>query len=139
MAKQLEKTRPYRRGQQVHLHGLDKDALVKYDINAESLGFRSRSELMRYMIDYFNDKYDYFSTNDATIYMIVEYSVGSYTGQDLVNMQQRFKEMKIINNEKVDDLYHMVIMIRSTPTVINKIVRMFLRIRDIHKFKVLIM
>ena len=86
----------------MQLHALNKETIDKYDKTAESLGFRSRSEMMRYMIDYFISKYDFLSSNNAIIYLIVEYELGSYAGQDLINMQQRFSEMKIINNEKID-------------------------------------
>ena len=120
------------------LHALDKKTINKYDSVAESLGFRSRSEMMRYMINYFIDKYDFLLSNNAIIYIIVEYEVGSYAGQDLINMQQRFSEMKIINNEKIDDHYHMFIMIKSNPTNINSIIKMFLKIRDTYSFKILV-
>ena len=122
----------------MQLHALDKETIDKYDSVAESLGFRSRSEMMRYMISYFIDKYDFLLSNNAIIYIIVEYEVGSYAGQDLINMQQRFSEMKIINNEKIDDHYHMFIMIKSNPTNINSIIKMFLKIRDTYSFKILV-
>lgn len=122
----------------MQLHALDKDIINKYDNVAESLGFRSRSEMMRYMLNYFIDKYDFLSSNNAIIYLIVEYELGSYAGQDLINMQQRFSEMKIINNEKIDGHYYMFIMIKTTPTNINNIIRMFLKIRDIYSFKILV-
>ena len=122
----------------MQLHALDKDILKKYDSVAESLGFRSRSEMMRYMLHYFIDKYDFVSTNNAIIYLIVEYELGSYAGQDLINMQQRFEGMKIINNEKIDEHYCMFIMIKSNPNNINSIIRMFLKIRDIYSFKILV-
>lgn len=122
----------------MQLHALDKDIINKYDNVAESLGFRSRSEMMRYMLNYFIDKYDFLLSNNAIIYLIVEYDVGSYAGQDLINMQQRFSEMKIINNEKIDEHYYMFIMIKTTPTNINNIIRMFLKIRDIYSFKILV-
>lgn len=122
----------------MQLHALDKETIDKYDSVAESLGFRSRSEMMRYMINYFIDKYDFLLSNNAIIYIIVEYEVGSYAGQDLINMQQRFNEMKIFNNEKIDDHYHMFIMIKSNPTNINSIIKMFLQIRDIYSFKILV-
>ncbi len=122
----------------MQLHALDKETIDKYDKIAESLGFRSRSEMMRYMIDYFISKYDFLSSNNAIIYLIVEYELGSYAGQDLINMQQRFNEMKIINNEKIDEHYCMFIMIKTTPTNINNIIRMFLKIRDIYSFKILV-
>ena len=122
----------------MQLHALDKKTINKYDSVAESLGFRSRSEMMRYMINYFIDKYDFLLSNNAIIYIIVEYEVGSYAGQDLINMQQRFSEMKIINNEKIDEHYCMFIMIKTTPTNINNIIRMFLKIRDIYSFKILV-
>ena len=122
----------------MQLHALDKDIINKYDNVAESLGFRSRSEMMRYMLNYFIGKYDFLSSNNAIIYLIVEYDVGSYAGQDLINMQQRFSEMKIINNEKIDEHYYMFIMIKTTPTNINNIIRMFLKIRDIYSFKILV-
>ena len=35
----------------MQLHALDKKIIKKYDSVAESLGFRSRSEMMRYMIN----------------------------------------------------------------------------------------
>ena len=122
----------------MQLHALNKETIDKYDKTAESLGFRSRSEMMRYMIDYFISKYDFLSSNNAIIYLIVEYELGSYAGQDLINMQQRFSEMKIINNEKIDEHYYMFIMIKTTPTNINNIIRMFLKIRDIYSFKILV-
>ena len=122
----------------MQLHALDKDIINKYDNVAESLGFRSRSEMMRYMLNYFISKYDFLSSNNAIIYLIVEYELGSYAGQDLINMQQRFSEMKIINNEKIDEHYYMFIMIKTTPTNINNIIRMFLKIRDIYSFKILV-
>ena len=122
----------------MQLHALDKDIINKYDNVAESLGFRSRSEMMRYMLNYFIDKYDFLLSNNAIIYLIVEYELGSYAGQDLINMQQRFSEMKIINNEKIDEHYYMFIMIKTTPTNINNIIRMFLKIRDIYSFKILV-
>lgn len=122
----------------MQLHALDKDIINKYDNVAESLGFRSRSEMMRYMLNYFIGKYDFLSSNNAIIYLIVEYELGSYAGQDLINMQQRFSEMKIINNEKIDEHYYMFIMIKTTPTNINNIIRMFLKIRDIYSFKILV-
>ena len=122
----------------MQLHALDKKTINKYDSVAESLGFRSRSEMMRYMINYFISKYDFLSSNNAIIYLIVEYELGSYAGQDLINMQQRFSEMKIINNEKIDEHYCMFIMIKTTPTNINNIIRMFLKIRDIYSFKILV-
>lgn len=122
----------------MQLHALDKETIDKYDSVAESLGFRSRSEMMRYMINYFISKYDFLSSNNAIIYLIVEYELGSYAGQDLINMQQRFSEMKIINNEKIDEHYCMFIMIKTTPTNINNIIRMFLKIRDIYSFKILV-
>ena len=122
----------------MQLHALNKETIDKYDKTAESLGFRSRSEMMRYMIDYFIGKYDFLSSNNAIIYLIVEYELGSYAGQDLINMQQRFSEMKIINNEKIDEHYYMFIMIKTTPTNINNIIRMFLKIRDIYSFKILV-
>lgn len=122
----------------MQLHGLDKEIIDKYDNVAESLGFRSRAAMMRYMISYFIDKYDFLSFNNAIIYLIVEYDVGSYAGQDLINMQQRFSEMKIINNEKIDERYNMFIMIKSNPKVINNILKMFLKIRDIYSFKMLV-
>lgn len=122
----------------MQLHALDKKIIKKYDSVAESLGFRSRSEMMRYMINYFIDKYDFLLSNNAIIYLIVEYDVGSYAGQDLINMQQRFSEMKIINNEKIDEHYNMFIMIKSNPTNINNIIKMFLKIRDIYSFKILV-
>ena len=46
--------------------------------------------------------------------------------------------MKIINNEKIDDHYHMFIMIKSNPTNINSIIKMFLKIRDTYSFKILV-
>ena len=122
----------------MQLHALDKDIINKYDNVAESLGFRSRSEMMRYMLNYFIGKYDFLSSNNAIIYLIVEYELGSYAGHDLINMQQRFSEMKIINNEKIDEHYYMFIMIKTTPTNINNIIRMFLKIRDIYSFKILV-
>ena len=122
----------------MQLHALDKETIDKYDSVADSLGFRSRSEMMRYMISYFIGKYDFLSSNNAIIYLIVEYELGSYAGQDLINMQQRFSEMKIINNEKIDEHYYMFIMIRTNPTNINNIIRMFLKIRDIYSFKILV-
>lgn len=122
----------------MQLHALNKETIDKYDKTAESLGFRSRSEMMRYMIDYFISKYDFLSSNNAIIYLIVEYELGSYAGQDLINMQQRFSEMKIINNEKIDEHYYMFIMIKTNPTNINNIIRMFLKIRDIYSFKILV-
>ena len=122
----------------MQLHALDKDIINKYDNVAESLGFRSRAEMMRYMLNYFIGKYDFLSSNNAIIYLIVEYELGSYAGQDLINMQQRFSEMKIINNEKIDEHYYMFIMIKTTPTNINNIIRMFLKIRDIYSFKILV-
>ena len=94
--------------------------------------------MMRYMLNYFIGKYDFLSSNNAIIYLIVEYELGSYAGQDLINMQQRFSEMKIINNEKIDEHYYMFIMIKTTPTNINNIIRMFLKIRDIYSFKILV-
>lgn len=122
----------------MQLHALDKDIINKYDNVAESLGFRSRSEMMRYMLNYFIDKYDFLLSNNAIIYLIVEYDVGSYAGQDLINMQQRFSEMKIINNEKIDEHYNMFIMVKSNPKIINNIIKMFLKIRDIYSFKILV-
>ena len=122
----------------MQLHALDKETIDKYDSVADSLGFRSRSEMMRYMISYFIGKYDFLSSNNAIIYLIVEYELGSYAGQDLINMQQRFSEMKIINNEKIDEHYYMFIMIKTNPTNINNIIRMFLKIRDIYSFKILV-
>ena len=55
----------------MQLHALDKKTINKYDSVAESLGFRSRSEMMRYMINYFIDKYDFLLSNNAIIYIIV--------------------------------------------------------------------
>ena len=121
-----------------HLHGLDIQTIKKYDKIGESLGFHSRSEMMRYMLKHFISSYDFLLSNNAIIYLIVEYNVDSYAGQDLINMQQRFSEMKIINNEKIDEHYHMFIMIKSNPNNINNIIRMFLKIKDIYSFKILV-
>lgn len=122
----------------MQLHGLDKDIIEKYDSIASSLGFKSRSETMRYMLNYFVEYYNYLTKNNALIYCLIEYEQGSYAGQDIINMQQRFNSMKIIDNDKYGEHYFMVFRISSSPSNINNIIKMFINIRGIYKFKIMV-
>lgn len=120
----------------VKIYDVPKKLLDSINELGIMLGFKTRSSLIKFLLEYIYNNYNYLLNSDASVYLFVDYEVNSMVSKFILDLQSKFSnDLEVISIKTDNNISRIIFCYTGELNKINGIVKNIVKLKGVKKIK----